>query len=708
MNRPSDKLRPVADELAKLISAGSSERERMQALLEQLYANSMPPTPPRKAETGHVGIWKPTVGKDGATTYNRDPALLREWTLWADTAKIAVQSPHKRVVLLGESAARGYLYDPYYNLAKELDGILSKTKLTETVEVTDLAKTNLLLEELVALVPACMALRPDVLVIMAGNNWHFSVEKQLTGDDLARMRALLESGAYDELKACIEDKFRRVATAALQSIAAAAAQYSVPVIFVIPEFNLADWKSDADEQIIPWAPDARMACWLSAREKALAALARGQKGLLESAASLMIASDPTNPLGHELLAQCYLQEENWPAARHCLEQARDTVLFGRALRSKPRCFSVARQTILEEGKRLGMHVVDLVRIFEADANGALPSRDYFLDYCHMSVKGIRVAMTHTAAAVVEVMTGRRPAPHELAPSGIAPAAGVLANAHFCAAIHNAHGGQQDYIMEHHCRAALALSPAIKDAMHQFIDFASRYNSTKFCKSFSDILYSGNGFSQYTRSAGLLHARNNKLLDITLVDIMVNVLADAGMDLSASVNALRVQQHGAGPAQKNLLESFYVSNTYNAFIIEDKLNYLQARRTATEVWVVSNACASISLQLVYRTPGRQYDDKVVRLSCNGEQLAEAPMSSAWACCNFSIPASCLREGVNCLVIEWPYTSEPIAAGKPVLKDYFAACYPVLGEVYTLTAMQPLPVNKTISNDTSTVHLVPGEV
>jgi hypothetical protein len=708
MNRPTDKLRPVADELAKLLCAGSTERDRMLALLEQLSSPAIPAAPlAPKAENTHVGIWKATVNKDGSTSYNRDPALLRDWTLWADVAKMPVRVAQKRIVLLGESVTRGYLYDPYYNLAKELSGILKKTGITDAVEITDLAKTNLLLEELVPLVPACMALKPDLLVIMAGNNWHYALEKSLDAEDLTYMRNALEKGDYAQLRTYVEEKFSRVITAALESIAEAAAQHNVPVIFVIPEFNLADWKSDAVEQIIPWAPDTRMASWLAASESAMAAQARGQKELLESAASLMIAADMTNPAGYELLAQCHVQDENWSAARSCLEQARDTVLFGRALRSKPRRFNVARRTILTEGLRLGMNVVDLQRVFEDKLQGGIPGRQYFLDYCHMSLAGIRLSMQHVAATVIEVMTGRRPAMDEIVPSGIEPSAEVQATAHFCAAIHNAHGGQKGYIMEYHCRRALALAPSIKECMRHFIDFASRHSSTKFCKSFSDIVFGGTEFSQYTRSAGLLHARNGKIMDVELADTMVNVLADAGLDLSSGIAALRMQEHAIGHTRKNLLESFYVSDSYNAFIIDDKLNYLQSRSTAMNVSFVAGVSADIELQLVYRTPGRSYNDKMIQISCNGKHVVDIPMSRNWATSHITIPQSCLQDGVNRLVIKWPYTSEPIAAGRAVLKSYFSSCYPVLGEVYTLTAVQPrstVPQQPAISKEQISITVI----
>src|ERR1700712_2909221 len=170
-NRPSENLKSVAAELAALIYAGSTDTVKMNGLLAQLRqpAAQAEPVVKEKAKPGdHIGIWQPSKEKN---TYERDISQHFEWPLWASTHKIEAKGSKKRIVLLGESVARGYFYDPLYTVANELESILTHTPGLEETEVIDLAKTSMTMDGLLELAQASIRLEPDAVVVFAGNNW---------------------------------------------------------------------------------------------------------------------------------------------------------------------------------------------------------------------------------------------------------------------------------------------------------------------------------------------------------------------------------------------------------------------------------------------------------------------------------------------------------------------------------------------------------
>src|ERR1044071_7780967 len=69
----------------------------------------------------------------------------------------------------------------------------------------------------------------------------------------------------------------------------------------------------------------------------------------------------------------------------------------------PRCFSVIQQTIREGAAAHGIHLVDLPREFTKHLGGAAADRRLFLDYCHLTLEGIRISMALTAETLLPLL-----------------------------------------------------------------------------------------------------------------------------------------------------------------------------------------------------------------------------------------------------------------------------------------------------------------
>jgi hypothetical protein len=684
-NRPSDDLKIIAAELARHISAGNISAA-CEPLLAQLAGNKYDPAYEEAADSGTkaahntaIGIWKKTV-EDGKSFYSRDAARQIEWALWANINELPAKSSKKRLVLLGESVARGYLYDPHYNVARELEAILNEKSSPWNAEVVDLAKTSISMKELLELADACTALEPDIAVIFAGNNWDPALADTLNEEDVNTILEIFRQDGFPGIKDFLSNRLRDLVTQCLEQLSASLTGKGIPVVFVIPEFNLIDWKSDHIEQGLLWLPEEKMKEWLQAKDLAEQAGADMEK--LGAAAARMVALNPSNPLGYELLGHYYATGRQYAAARDCFESSRDTVLFTGGV-TKPRCYKVIREQILAEAPRLGIKIIDLPAVFASAFPDKIPDKSLFLDYCHLTVEGIKLAMRHTAAAIIGLATGKPIDAESIHASALYPDRHVQAVAHFGAAIHNAHNGQPQAILQYHCNRSVGFSNRIKDTMLRFIDFSSRHASTFFCKSFEEIISDGEMRQYEGGLLSLVHPRGRKLMDVELVDAIVKALDTVHIQQADIIDRLRIKEHGVGPERVNLLDSFYSASDYNEFLSVPKSAFLQYRTlTAPFHFVAGKDHETLSFSITCRTPEREEKDQYIKIYLNdeGECITALPMCNNWNTHHFMITERLLKAGVNRLVIKWPYTAAPLPEVSRVSRNALLnAMYPVMGEI-----------------------------
>ncbi len=299
-------LRMLAEEMARLLSGSGGATAVLLMERFGMLAPSEKTTP--AVRPGFVGIWE--AGPQG---YERSAALRKQWRYWAQVQSIPLKGKRKRVLLLGESVARGFLYDPEFNPAQALEAALT-IALGQPIEVVDLAKTDILLPQLLDLVGVAPALEPDALVCFAGNNWLMHDKR----DRYLEATALREQGALG-LK---ELRERRLA-ASVDTLRQQFTQLStrLPIVLVIPETNLVDWRLDAQADA-PWLPPGRNRRWLECRVAARSAIAAGHFDAAAALAREMVELDgDTAASGWTLLADCARATGNLAAARTYLEES---------------------------------------------------------------------------------------------------------------------------------------------------------------------------------------------------------------------------------------------------------------------------------------------------------------------------------------------------------------------------------------------------
>ena len=685
MSRPSDNHKSLAADLASLMPITDENKQQVFDLLKQLGYENLPEMKQDSFdESGfenHIGIYKPET-KNGAVHYTRDVALKGRWSYFADVQSIPPKSDKKRIVLLGESVTRGFLLDPEYTPALVLDQLLNSQQ-EEQYEVIDLAETNLGMIGIRERFARCTALQPDLVIFFAGNNWREDLLISIANDPekQEKIKALTDDvKGIANVKPQVETYFKEIVSDFITEVGGISKEHDFNVLFAIPEFNLLDCRSTPKERVISELPVAQLSAWIQAKENAEQHIKAKTFSEAELYAQKMIDIDPSHPYGFELLADCKIHNEDYDAARIYFETARDTALFCRT-NSKPRVFKVIQNTINEEAPAQNITVVDLPKVFENHLNGKVPGRDMFLDYCHLSVEGIQVAMEAIYTQVLGIFNDTRSVHKEV--TSIRPSREVLALGHLFAAIHNAHWGQSYEILLHHCTAALANHKEIAKTMVYYCDMISRNASNHVCKSLEKILEDNNKLDRYVHA--LIPGKDMKNMELELVDAMTTVLQANGVNIKEYLTNLRIEEHGIKNGTVDLLQPYYHATSYDEYQ-GTKTAFLQARDVSSEFFVVAESSNKAQLKISLRTPGMESGMiQSATISINDTVIRVVDVANNWNTYELDIPNNNLKDGVNVIKVLWPvvenyYQAQPNDNGSLSILD---AAYRVFGEVCNMT-------------------------
>src|SRR5215470_6295499 len=155
MERPPESLKSFANRVAK--ATASPDGARITSLLRRAGLLGAAGEDSRTkhmayvthvdhvVNSDHIGIWERKV-ENGKTCFVRRMEMMHDWQQWANVGRIEAKGDKPRVVLIGESVARGYLYDPMFSSSIALQMILDTQFGKGEVEVIDLARSNLSFE----------------------------------------------------------------------------------------------------------------------------------------------------------------------------------------------------------------------------------------------------------------------------------------------------------------------------------------------------------------------------------------------------------------------------------------------------------------------------------------------------------------------------------------------------------------------------------
>ena len=699
MERPPESLKSFGNRIARVVSqTGAPEMIRLM-LLSGFQGGAARLSDlddvPQSEELDHIGIWKRKV-ENGQICFVRRIEVMAEWHWWANLGRIEAKGAKRRVVLIGESVARGYLYDPEFTPALALEKILAPYFGADGIEVIDLARTNLgyKVRELAI---AALQLQPDIAVIFAGNNWNVSEPRpsELTEID----DALLKDGIAGAKRIC-DQQIERNARGIVDDIASAYESSGVPLVWIIPEFNLRDWQDPITNA--PRLGAGLNREWLGLLEEARSSLGDGDLSNASKLAARMIEIDQGVCMaGFYILAECSKRSNDIAAERKYLELARDSMSWDLSRMPTPRPYRVTQDVLREKTAGYKNQFVDLPVLFKEHLNGEIPDRRLFLDYCHLTTEGIRVAMGAAASCVLRALTGIDTL---VTTDDVAPPREIEAEASFLAAIMNGHCSQSYDVVHHFCARALKLSPHAGELMLNYIDFQTRrLLPMRMTEAEERIAKSGSSLMQR-----YLLRLNQKRLDKLLLDAIVNALAEVGIDARERVEQLRREEHSVVSTDIDLLDYYYCSATGQeqelAWLnrVEEKryrpdADYYRAYWPESRFVFVGEAGCAVSLLLTCRLPN---GEGAISVLVNGKPQVEMVVNGEWSSWTINLDGEVVRDGLNEVAVRWPVvdfdnTGWIESVRQRVCERKFPEFYPIFGEIHSFRALSPKNVSKNIS-------------
>ena len=639
-------LRNMAGRLAQ--SFDSAEGERIFRLITQLSAPPDGSSTEELKKSGdtpeklRVGIWeaKDASGRSFVRVDTGEP-----WHLWANVQEIPAKGLSPRVVLIGESVARGYLYHPHFTPALALQKMMDAACGTGEVEVVDLARSDLVHEPLQELITQSLHLEPDALVIFAGNNW-FPLIK--TDDErlLDMSYAFRNTGSWRGVKESCESFLITNTRKTLCLLEEVARERGIPVVFVLPEFNLADWTTEYD--CPPLLNSEQTEEWLRAKCEAEQLLNSSDWEQAECLGERLLQLDQgTTAAGPNILAEVSQKRGDHQAARTFLEMARDAIVCW-PIRETPRCYSVIQQTMREEAAAHGVHLVDLPREFIRYLGSEAAGRRLFLDYCHLSLEGIRISMALTAETLLPLLKYPTQSSKELGEVDLNVSANVKAVAHFLAAVYNGNWGQRMEVVRHHLRAALEYDRGIADMMQLFLDLHIRRVPSSLCRSYDQLCELPNMTAIIALYNDSIH---EKFLNAKLVTEIGDVLEEVGIPARSQIERLIIKEHSVKNRTVNLANTLYSTRSYLRLMVDFRPEFYKATERNTTFLLVCDKPEPLNFSVTLKVPNVSANETIT-LRLNGTPVAEIAVTDRWTTSTCIAPAMLVHAGLNQVEIGWP--------------------------------------------------------
>lgn len=603
-----------------------------------------PPSPPGEG----VGIWQRRVVA-GATVLVRQTDDGQP-LMWAQTERIGPKDARKRVVLLGESAARGWPLDPLFTCASSLSAQLRQLGLDDGIEIVDLASCGLDAPALVQLGREAAMLEPDAYVVFAGNNWSVDLSTLGWKAIAADLRA---TASWRSVAAHLERGYRGQIDAVLAALDAVLRPQNVPVLFVIPACNLRDWQpTPHGHHPLLTAADRRRADQLAVDGRT--SLTAGDVDAAHRAASELCAlEDGFSAAGLDLAARCALARNDASQAVRSFEAAGDVGLL--TLVPPFTAASIRVDQLRRHAHGMADAVLDLPRRLLERADGMPPGREFFYDHVHMTPRGIRAA----TSAIVEHLTALLDLPPafaadvECVPRTVEPRA--LAQAHFAAAIKSARADQPGSFVRYHCAAAHHATPAILPVVRDYVTRSLIRTPDVFCSAYHRLRALEPQFP-VLRHFLVLPPHRPKPPHLELALAFIDTLRGLLPEAAAGCEALLYDQHASTGRPIDLTQEpgtelpggslerarFGIVGPAYVACYEQSLSFQ---------FVCPDRPRALALELTCRVPRGRAGD-AIRLLVNGARGPAWTATTGWSSVRCDLDPAWLVGGLNTLTVVWP--------------------------------------------------------
>lgn len=650
--------------------------------------STAPPTPRA------IGPWIP----------RKNGEFVREskWDKYLWLEERDVLSPKKnegtyRICLVGESVAAGMFFSPNISPAKILSSIVNQSKPANAkqAEVIDLTRNAMRVELLVDIVDAASQLNPDIIVVFAGNNFcrnHTIGRPDQQNVSNKQLQIANEQGAIGLVNYFTEE-LAQATKRIIDTLGKNARRHSTKIIWLIPTTH-ERWQRLAP---VHWLGGQKTKKWHNLLTSALHNLELSNyKKVLELARTMEQLDKRTCPTTQRLIATAlnHLGQRE-ESKKHCQYEVDIDCALERNSFLSPGIQTVVKTIISEGGKRHGFKCIDLQKVFSEHINPRNTTSDLFVDYCHLSLEGMEVAMSAVAAEISEMPLDCWKSVFQRSCSfAIEPK--YIARGLFEATIYTSH--MQHSLEEKdnvsHLRQrfyhALTLWDGLAETMTEYVRMRHGAVTTEVSKDTHKIVASANSLLDY----GILQWIHG--IDSQTIEAICGALDDAGHNGSALLSYYQAYDkkklnHGIDLTNPRYIKYFGRDGEVNWDPERGTYRtqpYLRAYWPQLPLVFVSERDTLLDCYITSRLPKEGANKRcgTLKITVNDELMANLQITHVWSRQHFKISAEHTRDGFNDIQLEWP---DLLDDDTPAIDDAIrklqtfgrANWHPVFGEVFS---------------------------
>jgi len=658
--------------------------------------------------TKQENVARSTPRAIGPWTPNGNGEFVRKskWDKYLWLEERDVLSPDKkpgthRVCLVGESVAAGMFFSPNINPSKVLNSILDQTKPVNAkqVDVIDLTRNAMRVELLVDIIDAAAQLNPDIIVIFAGNNFcrnHTIGRPDQKTISHKQLQIANEQGAPG-LANHFTEELAQATQNTVDTIAKNAQRNLTNIIWLIPATH-EGWERLAPVHLLG---ERKTKKWHSLFTSAVKALELGHyKKALELAQTMEQLDKRTCPTTQRLMGIAlnhlgHLEE----AKKHYQYEVDIDCALERNSFLSPGIQSIAKTIIAKGGKRHGFKSIDLQKVFSEYVNAIDTTPDLFVDYCHLSVEGMQIAMSAVAADISEApLNCWKNVFQKCRSFAIEPK--YIARGQFEATIYTSHmqhsleTRDNSYHLRQRFHHALTLWDGLADTMKEYVRMRHGAVATEVSKDAHKLVASANSLLDY----GILQWIHG--IDAQTIEAICGALDDAGHNGGELLSYYQEYdkeklKHGIDLTNPRYIKHFGRDGEVNWDPERGTYRtqpYLRAYWPQLPLVFVSDKDTSLDCYITSRLPseGTNKRCETLTISVNGEFIVDFEVTHTWSKQHFRIPSEHLKNGFNDIQLEWPDLPDDdtpaIDSAIRKLQTFGRAnWHPVFGEIFTFRIM-----------------------
>jgi hypothetical protein len=650
-----------------------------------------------------IGTWHPVEVNDEIVFLRKEQSDSIFWESSRLQIKQKKAPSTKRVCVIGESAAAGMFFTPYYSPAIALSNHLQQHS-NDKWEVIDLTRSCMNAGGLIATCESCLQLGPDFIIIIAGNNWFSDIIFEHDGPFSKRRvySEILKDIGPVGISSAFKKNMVTHAEHIMQKLDKIAKDSTADFVFVLPASNFGHWERRCP---IYWLGNERTAEWYELYRKASKALEDSHyENALQIGFEMLALDGGVAPTSNRIIANSLIglgrSDEAYP---YCVAESDYAVMYDQ-LTAFPGMPSFVREHCKEMGKKISITILDLETIFIDHLNSKVLDKSLFVDYCHMTPEGFHIAMAPAANFLINHLRFKKGSVDQLAINWKILAKDFkafeidkfqLAISYFYIALYNIHLNEP-VVNSPSLEAAVELFEKSVSYSEKILDVMELYVQARSC-------YYGAGFSLSKAGQRLFELCNSPLdfpvaqaapgVDALTIEAICTLLERKGrrgsiLMASYQQHYLQLLDYGA-----DLTEPMYIEriNSVIRLAIDSELStyrkvpYFKSWWPCSYFSLVADLEDDLELKITCRIPSTETN--IINISLNNNFVGCILPTNKWSQYRFVISKKSLFKGFNRLSIEWPILNQNEHQQILDLSNRYSMglkvdMFPVFGEIFSL--------------------------